>query len=111
MGPLNHGLCSVVFAVLVFRKPMNDATKKRWKIRPRFRRLSVFHNECLAEHSVLWNVHPAAGRGVTVLAKTKGKRVALCLHVSTPEQSTHNPRRELQAVAVRHEWLRLTAEA
>jgi len=53
----------------------------------------------------------AAGRGVTILAKTKGKRVALYLHVSTPEQSTHKQRRELQAVAARHKWLRLTTEA
>jgi hypothetical protein len=88
---------------------MNDATKKCWKIRSRLDRLKLFHNECLVEHSVLWNVHPVAGRGLTVLAKTKEKRVALCSHVSTPEQSTHKQR--LQAVAVLHGWLRLTAEA
>jgi Resolvase, N terminal domain len=41
---------------------------------------------------------------VTVLAKTKGKRVALYLRVSTSEQTTHNQRRELLAVAARHKW-------
>src|SRR5580658_742767 len=43
-------------------------------------------------------------KGVTVVAKTKGKRVALYLRVSTSEQTTHNQRRELQAVAARHKW-------
>ena len=46
---------------------------------------------------------------MTVLAKTKEKRVALYLHVSAPKQSTHKQR--LQAVAARRKWLRLTAEA
>jgi hypothetical protein len=41
---------------------------------------------------------------VTVAAKTKGKRVALYLRVSTSEQTTHNQRRELHAVAGRHKW-------
>jgi DNA invertase Pin-like site-specific DNA recombinase len=41
---------------------------------------------------------------VTVVAKTKGKRVALYLRVSTSEQTTHNQQRELQAVADRHKW-------
>jgi hypothetical protein len=43
-------------------------------------------------------------KGVTVVAKTKGKRVALYLRVSTSEQTAHNQRRELQAVAARHKW-------
>jgi DNA invertase Pin-like site-specific DNA recombinase len=41
---------------------------------------------------------------VTVVANTKGKRVALYLRVSTSEQTTHNQRRQLQAVAARHKW-------
>src|ERR1700721_2993434 len=44
------------------------------------------------------------GRGVTAVAKTKGKRVAFYLRVSTSEQTTHNQRRQLQAVAARHKW-------
>jgi DNA invertase Pin-like site-specific DNA recombinase len=44
------------------------------------------------------------GRGVTAVAKTKGKRVVLYLRVSTSEQTTHNQRRELLAVAARHKW-------
>ena len=35
---------------------------------------------------------------------SKGKRVAIYLRVSTSEQTTDNQRRELEAVAVRHEW-------
>jgi len=38
------------------------------------------------------------------VAKAKGKRVALYLRVSTSEQTTHNQRRELLAVAARHKW-------
>jgi Resolvase, N terminal domain len=74
----------------------NNPTENPRKIKPRLCRLSMF--------SVLWNIHPAAGRGVTVLAKTKEKRVALYLRVSTSEQTTHNQRRELLAVAARHKW-------
>jgi DNA invertase Pin-like site-specific DNA recombinase len=47
---------------------------------------------------------PPQAEGVTVVAKTKGKRVALYLRVSTSEQTTHNQRRQLQAVAARHKW-------
>jgi DNA invertase Pin-like site-specific DNA recombinase len=36
--------------------------------------------------------------------KSKGKRVAIYLRVSTDEQTTSNQRRELKAVAERHEW-------
>jgi predicted site-specific integrase-resolvase len=50
------------------------------------------------EHSSL------AGRRVTVVAKAKGRRGALYLRVSTSEQTTHNQRRQLQAVAARHKW-------
>jgi DNA invertase Pin-like site-specific DNA recombinase len=35
---------------------------------------------------------------------SKGKRVAIYLRVSTSEQTTDNQRRELEAVAARHEW-------
>jgi DNA invertase Pin-like site-specific DNA recombinase len=35
---------------------------------------------------------------------SKGKRVAIYLRVSTSEQTTANQRRELEAVAARHEW-------
>ena len=38
------------------------------------------------------------------MATTKGKRVVLYLRVSTSEQTTHNQRRELLAVAARHKW-------
>ena len=38
------------------------------------------------------------------MTRTKGKRVAIYLRVSTSEQTTDNQRRELQAVAVRHGW-------
>ena len=41
---------------------------------------------------------------MTVVARTKGKRVALYLRVSTSEQTTHNQRRELLTVAARHKW-------
>jgi DNA invertase Pin-like site-specific DNA recombinase len=36
--------------------------------------------------------------------KSKGKRVAIYLRVSTDEQTTRNQRREIEAVAKRHEW-------
>jgi DNA invertase Pin-like site-specific DNA recombinase len=35
---------------------------------------------------------------------SKGKRVAIYLRVSTSEQTTANQRRELKAVAARHDW-------
>jgi DNA invertase Pin-like site-specific DNA recombinase len=38
------------------------------------------------------------------MSKSKGKRVAIYLRVSTSEQTTANQRRELRAVAARHEW-------
>jgi DNA invertase Pin-like site-specific DNA recombinase len=38
------------------------------------------------------------------MTKTRGKRVAICLRVSTSEQTTDNQRRELEAVAARHGW-------
>jgi DNA invertase Pin-like site-specific DNA recombinase len=41
---------------------------------------------------------------VNALVKSKGRRVALYLRVSTSEQRTHNQRRELKAVAARHKW-------
>jgi DNA invertase Pin-like site-specific DNA recombinase len=41
---------------------------------------------------------------VKAVAKSKGKRVALYLRVSTSEQTTRNQRRELEAVAARHKW-------
>jgi DNA invertase Pin-like site-specific DNA recombinase len=47
---------------------------------------------------------PMNGRGVTAVAKIKGKRVALYLRVSTSEQTTHNQRRQLREVAARHKW-------
>jgi hypothetical protein len=37
-------------------------------------------------------------------AKSKAKRVALHLRVSTSEQLTRNQRRELEGVAARHKW-------
>jgi Zn-dependent protease len=42
--------------------------------------------------------------GVKALVKSMGRRVALYLRVSTSEQTTHNQRRELKAVAARHKW-------
>jgi DNA invertase Pin-like site-specific DNA recombinase len=39
------------------------------------------------------------------MTKVKRKRVAIYLRVSTAEQTTDNQRRELQAVAARHEWM------
>jgi DNA invertase Pin-like site-specific DNA recombinase len=38
------------------------------------------------------------------MVRSKGRRVALYLRVSTAEQTTDNQRRELEAVAARHEW-------
>jgi DNA invertase Pin-like site-specific DNA recombinase len=38
------------------------------------------------------------------MTKTKAKRVAIYLRVSTSEQTTDNQRRELQDVAARHQW-------
>ena len=35
---------------------------------------------------------------------SKSKRVAIYLRVSTDEQTIDNQRRELEAVAARHEW-------
>jgi hypothetical protein len=78
---------------------MNDATKKRWKIRPRFGQRCSTMSALLSTLCYGTFILPQA-EGLTVLAKTKGKRVALYLHVSTPEQPTHSQR--LQAVAARH---------
>jgi DNA invertase Pin-like site-specific DNA recombinase len=41
---------------------------------------------------------------VKALVKSMRRRVALYLRVSTSEQTTHNQRRELKAVAARHKW-------
>ena len=52
-------------------------------------------------------MHPMAGPGrLAPAAKedTMTKRVALYLRVSTDEQSLENQRRELRAVAERHDW-------
>jgi DNA invertase Pin-like site-specific DNA recombinase len=43
-------------------------------------------------------------RDEVMAPKSKGKRVAIYLRVSTDEQTTSNQRRELKAVAERHEW-------
>jgi DNA invertase Pin-like site-specific DNA recombinase len=42
--------------------------------------------------------------GVRALVRSMKRRVALYLRVSTSEQTTHNQRRELKAVAARHRW-------
>jgi DNA invertase Pin-like site-specific DNA recombinase len=48
--------------------------------------------------------HPNRAGNKNPMTRTKGKRVAIYLRVSTSEQTTDNQRRELETVAARHEW-------
>jgi Resolvase, N terminal domain len=76
----------------VFRNPTNYATEK----------LLENQTPVLSTFDVF--LPKRRQRGVTAVAKAKGKRVALYLRVSTSEQITHNQRRQLQAVVARHKW-------
>ena len=52
---------------------MNDATKKCRKISPRLDRLQLFHNECLVEHSVLWERSSRRRQRGDRLGESKGE--------------------------------------
>jgi DNA invertase Pin-like site-specific DNA recombinase len=82
----NVGCPDVVSKPLVFRKPHQLRAGK------------------MLENQTSGRSSDDVAEGVTAVAKAKGKRVALYLRVSTSEQTTHNQRRQLQAVAARHKW-------
>src|SRR5580704_14842 len=63
----------------------------------------MFRNQLFLEHrGDTGKSYQAAVRGENMTRK--GMRVAIYLRVSTSEQTTENQRRELLAVAARHEW-------
>jgi DNA invertase Pin-like site-specific DNA recombinase len=82
--------------------PTNARTENLSPIKDRECRFSVFVNHLIVEHNSLYVAAPAS-TGAPMSPK-KPKRVALYLRVSTSEQTTRNQRRELHAVAERHNW-------
>jgi hypothetical protein len=80
----------------VFRKPLEFREQKK----PRNQTESRPTSDAMCYGTFV----PSRAEGVKAVVKSKGKRVALYLRVSTSEQTTRNQRRELETVAARHKW-------